>query len=163
MDLIFGLEQFLTESQLTKFSQIRRSNLSPPVVGDRLSKEIFFALGDGCNIDISAAVKIAVVTAEFEPEISPQVADCFFAAPAIGSINGGFGADVITGFVYCLMALPLNQVFIQALLPYRISRNFWIRNDKAVYQRPERCCRAIRSGRICLGSVHRDRYKNELI
>jgi len=42
-------------------------------------------MGDGCNIDISAAVKIAVVTAESEPEISPQVADWFLQPLRLGS------------------------------------------------------------------------------
>lgn len=111
MGLVFGLEKFVSEGLLPVLSEVWGGDSVTCGMEDRLSEMLMFSIGERGYIDISTAAEKAVVASDTGPQIAMQIENRLIKPQRFGVIDGGLGADEVTGFIVLLDGVAAEPVF----------------------------------------------------
>jgi len=111
MGLVFGLKEFVNKGLLPVLSEVGGGDSVTCGMGHWLGETLMFPVGERSHIDIGTAVKKAVVASDTSPQVAMQIEDRLIKPQRFGVIDGGLGADEVTGFVVLLDGVAAEPVF----------------------------------------------------
>jgi len=111
MGLVFGLEEFVNEGLLSILSKVGSGDGVTCGMGDWLGETLMFPIGERGHIDIGTAVEKAVVTTDTGPQAGLQINHRLIEPQRLRVIDGGLGADEVTGFIVLLDGVAAEPVF----------------------------------------------------